>query len=598
MSKPQRPRPRRNLIESLESRRLLAVNVGINFQPPGAALPSGYLADTGATYANRGNGFSYGWNQSASSATRERNKVSDQRLDTLVHTQLFGTRTWEIAVPNGTYSVHLVAGDPSYIDSVYKFNAEGQLALSGTPTSGSRFVEGTKTVTVSDGRLTITNASGASNNKLCCVDIQSVTNSTLPSVSIAASDSTASEGGSNTGKFTFTRTGSTAASLTVNYSIGGSAANGSDYNTIGSSIIIPAGASSATLTITPKDDSLVEGSENVTLNLKLSSTYVIANSGGASVNIVDNDVPSSTGDWPSSFVFGPANTRHRWESAAVNMDGKIWNFGGWMAASTVGTHEYAVYDPATNQWKDLGQAPIPVTHSLPAADPANHVVYFLGGLDGDYPGTPTNKVWKYNALNNTWSNMPAMPQVHSSGGAVLINNELHYFGGVEQEHDIDVKRHIVLNLGNLAAGWQSAPDMPLGLDHFSTAIFNGKIYCFGGEVGHDKLHQQHSDVQIYDPIARSWSFGANMPTPKSHNEAATFVTPAGKIIVAGGQVADFHVTDEVVQYDPIADAWTTIGKLPQPMEGPVVQQIGDAIIISTGNPGTGPIDTTWIGQLL
>ena len=593
-----RRRPR--LIESLEPRRLLAaVNVGINFQPAGVSVPAGYLADTGATFANRGNGFAYGWNLSASSATRDRNSPSspDQRYDTIVHTQLYGTRTWEIAVPNGQYSVHIVAGDPLYYGSVIKFNAEGVLVASGNQTQSTPFIQGTKTVTVSDGRLTIANATGASNNKLCFLDIQSVTNTTLPTVSLAATDSSAAEPGSNTGKFTFTRTGSsTSSSLTVNYTIAGSATNGSDYNTIGSSITIPAGAASATVTITPKDDAIVEGAENVTLTLKSSSSYALGAS-AASVTISDNDVPTSTGEWPTSWTSGPANTRQRWESAAVVMDGKLWNFGGWMSASTVGTHDYAVYDPATNKWTDLGQAPIPVTHSLPAADPAHHVIYFLGGLDGEYPGTPTNKAWKYNALNNTWSDMPAMPQVHSSGGAVFINNELHYFGGVEQDHDIDVKRHIVLNLNNLAAGWQSAPDIPVALDHFSTALVNGKIYAFGGEFGHDKQHLQHADVQIYDPVAKSWSTGANMPTPKSHNEAATFVTPDGKVIVAGGQTANFTETDEVVKYDPVADSWTRIGSLPRALEGPVVQQIGDTIIVTSGNPGTGPINTTWLAKL-
>jgi hypothetical protein len=94
---------------------------------------------------------------------RDRNAGNspDQQHDTLIHTQLFGTRIWELAVPNGSYSVHIVAGDPSFTDSVYKFNAEGQLALSGTPSGANHWIEGTKTVIVSDGRLTIANAAMA-----------------------------------------------------------------------------------------------------------------------------------------------------------------------------------------------------------------------------------------------------------------------------------------------------------------------------------------------------------------------------------------------------------------------------------------------------
>jgi len=45
------------------------------------------------------------------------------------------------------------------------------LTVSGTSNSAARWVEGTATVTVSDGRLTIRSAAGATANKICFVDI-------------------------------------------------------------------------------------------------------------------------------------------------------------------------------------------------------------------------------------------------------------------------------------------------------------------------------------------------------------------------------------------------------------------------------------------
>jgi hypothetical protein len=80
---------------------------------------------------------------------------------------------WEISVPNGTYTVHLVAGDAEYIDSIYKLNVEGVLTVNGTPTSTNHWIEGTQTVTVNDGKLTVSSASGFSNNKLCFIEITS-----------------------------------------------------------------------------------------------------------------------------------------------------------------------------------------------------------------------------------------------------------------------------------------------------------------------------------------------------------------------------------------------------------------------------------------
>lgn len=155
-----------------------AFDVNVNFQPAGAAVPAGYLADTGAVYAGRGNGYTYGWNANNSSTARDRNSTRspDQRYDTLEHMQKSENpnAVWELAVPNGTYRVRVVAGDPSHIDSVYRTNAEGVLAVSGTPTSAQRWVDNTVTVTVTDGKLTVSNATGAKNNKIAFVEVTQV----------------------------------------------------------------------------------------------------------------------------------------------------------------------------------------------------------------------------------------------------------------------------------------------------------------------------------------------------------------------------------------------------------------------------------------
>ncbi len=150
------------------------VNVNINFQPASAPIPAGYLVDSGAVYGDRGNGYTYGWN-ATNSNTRDRNSANspDQRYDTLNHMQNGGTFTWEIALPNGTYTVHLVAGDPSYYDSVYKINIENVLAVNGTPSSTVRWIEGTAQVTVADGKLTVSSATGSSNNKIDFIEIAS-----------------------------------------------------------------------------------------------------------------------------------------------------------------------------------------------------------------------------------------------------------------------------------------------------------------------------------------------------------------------------------------------------------------------------------------
>jgi glucose/arabinose dehydrogenase len=152
-----------------------AAVIRVNFQLAGSPLPAGYLKDAGLAFGARGNGQSYGWNIDNTAQMRDRNSPAspDQRYDTLAYMQRPANpdAVWEIAVPNGRYSVRVVAGDPTYWDITYRIAVEGALTVTGTSNTSARWVEGTSTVTVSDGRLTIRSAAGATANKICFVEL-------------------------------------------------------------------------------------------------------------------------------------------------------------------------------------------------------------------------------------------------------------------------------------------------------------------------------------------------------------------------------------------------------------------------------------------
>jgi len=151
----------------------VVVDLRFNFQPAVSTIPAGMLADTGGTYANH-SGTSYGWNQDLRSATRRRNDggSADTAHDTLIYVPT-GAK-WECALPNATYEVRVVAGDPRFSNGTFNFLVEGVSAMNGSPTTGSRWLDQTVTVSVQDGRLTITQGSGAEHGKICLIEILAV----------------------------------------------------------------------------------------------------------------------------------------------------------------------------------------------------------------------------------------------------------------------------------------------------------------------------------------------------------------------------------------------------------------------------------------
>ncbi|MFB2921008.1 S8 family serine peptidase [Aerosakkonema funiforme] len=130
---------------------------------------------------------------------------------------------------------------------------------------------------------------------------------TKPTVSITATDASATEGG-DPGQFTISRNGRSKYDLTVNYTITGTATNGTDYNTISGNVTIPAGANSAPIIINAKEDEVYEGIESVVVNLASGDTYNVGTGSSATVAILDNDtapvltiVTNTNDDGPGSL---------------------------------------------------------------------------------------------------------------------------------------------------------------------------------------------------------------------------------------------------------------------------------------------------------
>jgi hypothetical protein len=124
-----------------------------------------------------------------------------------------------------------------------------------------------------------------------------------PTLTVTATDNTATESPLTTGYFTVSRTGSTSAALTVYYSVGGTATAGSDYNSLPGSITIPAGSSTATITVTPINDALVESDETVIVTLNANAGYTIGSPSSATVTIISDD--QSLPDLFVSSLTGP-----------------------------------------------------------------------------------------------------------------------------------------------------------------------------------------------------------------------------------------------------------------------------------------------------
>nr|NCR42695.1 endo-1,3-1,4-beta-glycanase ExsH [Microcystis aeruginosa W13-11] len=121
---------------------------------------------------------------------------------------------------------------------------------------------------------------------------------TLPTITLAVSPSSVNEDGTTNLVYTFTRSGVTTNPLTVNYTIGGTATLNTDYTRTGTTntVTFAAGSSTATVTVDPTADTIVEPNETVALTLASGTGYTVGTPNTATGTITNDDVtlPSIT----------------------------------------------------------------------------------------------------------------------------------------------------------------------------------------------------------------------------------------------------------------------------------------------------------------
>jgi hypothetical protein len=119
-----------------------------------------------------------------------------------------------------------------------------------------------------------------------------ILNDDVPSASISVSPASVVENDGPNLVYTIALSSAAVSPLTINYTIGGDAINGADYASIGTSVVIPAGATSQTVTVDPNNNGTIEPHETVIITLAAGAGYTIGAPNSATGTILNDDFPS------------------------------------------------------------------------------------------------------------------------------------------------------------------------------------------------------------------------------------------------------------------------------------------------------------------
>jgi N-acetylneuraminic acid mutarotase len=173
-----------------------------------------------------------------------------------------------------------------------------------------------------------------------------------------------------------------------------------------------------------------------------------------------------------------------------------------------------------------------------------------------------------------WQMAKPLPQPLGEIVGAVVGKKWYVMGGYDGINVLP--QGIVTEYDSGSDAWTLKKNMLIPAHHAAAVELGGKIYVFGGFVGHAgaKGWGPIASTLMYDPVADNWKELAPMPTARGSAQA---VVVDGKIFVIGGAHANIPgkppteplwvgvpqiVTGAVEEYDPATNTWRTRAPMP------------------------------------
>jgi len=280
-----------------------------------------------------------------------------------------------------------------------------------------------------------------------------------------------------------------------------------------------------------------------------------------------------------------ATSRH--ESSFVECDGKLYALGGR------GERPVDEYDPETNTWTKLADAPMEI-HHFQAVSFKNEI-WVVGALTGGYPHeTPIPNILIFNPKTKTWRDGPKLPEdrMRGSAGVFVRNDKIYMVCGIQDGHYDGFVRWFD-ELDPETGEWTSLPSAPRARDHVSAALVDDKLYLAGGRTSYARIEKvlelTTKEIDFFDFETNTWTtIETEIPTVRAGN--SNLGIGPYLVILNGESEAQTSAHAEVEVLDTRTHTWSTLPDLNQGRHGTGAAFLDGKIYVHAGsaNRGGGP----------
>ncbi len=195
--------------------------------------------------------------------------------------------------------------------------------------------------------------------------------------------------------------------------------------------------------------------------------------------------------------------------------------------------------------------------------PRHHAIGFSHGINGYVlTGQDTAQLkdfWEYNAITNTWAQLPDYPGLKSSYGIGAVVGDTAYVG-FGYSDTLFLTDWWAYNF--ITSTWTQKASFPSdGRNHPTATAVNGKIYMGFGDNANGSIN----DWWEYNPANDTWSAKALYPGLKMHHPVSC--AHNGLIYLSEGHwidTASNYGSKKFYSYNSMTDTWDTLADMPGP----------------------------------
>jgi plastocyanin len=214
--------------------------------------------------------------------------------------------------------------------------------------------------------------------------------------------------------------------------------------------------------------------------------------------------------WTQRASTFPDNQMNNMACGVLTVSGtpQIYCVGGSAAGQTTATGRVFAYNPVTDtattltgdNWPGAGGTTLPGGFAV-----ANNKLYILGGFTINVAST--NQIWEFDptlAVGAKWTQRVNTPEGIMYAPTCTINGIIYVGGASDYQGGLVVDTTNSFSFNPAANSIGTIAAIPRATGETRGLSFNGKLYVMGGGRA---APNPSNVVNIYDPMANSWSLG-------------------------------------------------------------------------------------------